>query len=264
MSAPGSRPRLVGVGVGPGDPDLITVQAVKVLQAADLVLLPTMDADAAGRAERTVRAHVDHDRLQRLSFALNERSDRARREAAWDAAGATVAAAFGDIARDMARDVDRDIPRRGEAVTVAFATIGDPNVYSTFSYLAATVRRLVPGVEVTTVPGITAMQHLAAAAGVPLVEGEETLTLYPVTAGLPGYREALRRSDTVVAYKGGRQLPHVVEVLREEGRLDAAVVGSAVGLPEQNVQPAAEVTTELPYLSTVLAPPGRRTRGGRL
>lgn len=241
------RKQLVGVGVGPGDPGLVTVKAVAVLQGADLVLLPTMDVGAVGRAERTVRAHVDHDRLQRLHFALNEREDRARREAAWDAAGETVATAFD-----------------GTADTIAFATIGDPNVYSTFSYLAATVRRLVPDLEVSTVPGITAMQELAATSGVPLVEGDETLTLYPLTAGLAGYREALRRSDTVVAYKCGRHLPRVVDVLRDEGRLAGAVVGADLGLPGQSVLPAADVDTELPYLSTVLAAPGARTRGGRL
>ncbi len=239
--------RLVGVGVGPGDPDLVTVKAVKVLRGADLVLVPTLDVGAAGRAERTVRAHIDHERLQRVPFALNERTDRARREAAWDAAGALVAAAF-----------------TAGATTVAFATIGDPNVYSSFSYLAATVRGLVPGVEVSTVPGITAMQQLAAATGVPLVEGEETLTLYPLTAGLQGYREALRRSDCVVAYKGGRHLPGVVEVLRERGRLDAAVVGTDLGLPGQSVVKASDVDADLPYLSTVLVPPASRTRGGRL
>ena len=257
--------RLIGVGVGPGDPDLITVKAVQVLNSADLVLLPTMDADTAGRAERTVRAHVSHERLQRLSFALNERTDRGRREAAWDAAGAAVVAAFHRVAVSGTAAAPGTAAVSGTAaVTVAFATIGDPNVYSTFSYLAATVRRLLPEVEVTTIPGITAMQHLAAAAGLPLVEGEETLTLYPLTAGLPGYREALRRSDTVVAYKGGRHLPDVVAVLREEGRLPAAVVGAGLGLPGQSVIAAAQVSTELPYLSTVLAPPGRRTRGGRL
>lgn len=240
-------PRLVGVGVGPGDPELVTVKAVKELRAADLVLVPTLDVGAAGRAERTVRTHLDHERLQRVPFALNERTDRARREAAWDAAGAQVVAAFARGAR-----------------TVAFATIGDPNVYSSFSYLAATVRALAPDVEVSTVPGITAMQQLAAATGVPLVEGEETLTLYPLTAGLDGYAEALRRSDCVVAYKGGRHLPGVVEVLREQGRLDSAMVGTDLGLPAESLLRAADAGAELAYLCTVLAPPASRTRGGRL
>jgi precorrin-2/cobalt-factor-2 C20-methyltransferase len=258
-----STHRLVGVGVGPGDPDLITVKAIRVLQSADLVLLPTMDLTQVGRAEATVRAHVDHDRLRRLLFALNEREDRLRREAAWDAAGQVVAEAFTGLATSASGSVPSGSVPSG-SVTVAFATIGDPNVYSTFSYLAATVRHLVPDVEVTTVPGITAMQHLAAESGVPLVEGEETLTLYPITAGLQGYREALRRSDTVVAYKGGRHLPEVVDVLREERRLHTAVVGSSLGLPDQRVLPASTVDAEMPYLSTVLAPPGARTRGGRL
>ncbi|HEX8497084.1 MAG TPA: precorrin-2 C(20)-methyltransferase, partial [Actinomycetales bacterium] len=150
----------------------------------------------------------------------------------------------------------------------AFATIGDPNVYSTFSYLAATARELVPGLEVSTVPGITAMQHLAAESGVPLVEGEETLTLYPMTAGLNGYREALRHSDTVVAYKGGRHLPHVLGALAEQGRLGSAVVGVDLGLPDQRVLAAdtldAAADPHLAYLSTVLSPPGDRSRGGRL
>ena len=258
-----STHRLVGVGVGPGDPDLITVKAIRVLQSADLVLLPTMDLTQVGRAEATVRAHVDHDRLRRLHFALNEREDRARREAAWDAAGQVVAEVFARLATGASDSVPSDSVPSG-SVTVAFATIGDPNVYSTFSYLAATVRLLVPDVQVSTVPGITAMQHLAAESGVPLVEGEETLTLYPLTAGLQGYREALRRSDTVVAYKGGRHLPQVVEVLREEQRLDAAVVGSALGLPEHLVLPASAIDAQMPYLSTVMATPGARTRGGRL
>jgi precorrin-2/cobalt-factor-2 C20-methyltransferase len=181
-------------------------------------------------------------------FALDERGGvTRRREAAWDAAAAAVLAAFDD-----------------GASVVAFATIGDPNVYSTFSYLAAGVRLRRPDVTVETVPGITAMQDLAARSGTVLCEGTESLALLPLTAGLDRLREALASFDTVVAYKGGRVMPDVLAAVRAAGRLDEAVYGAALGLPAQQIRPAAQLAGEAPYLSTLLVPPRRSDRGGRL
>jgi precorrin-2/cobalt-factor-2 C20-methyltransferase len=240
--------RLVGVGMGPGDPELVTVKGVRVLEAADLVVVPVMDPLEQGRAEATVRAHVTHDRLLRLVFALDDRGGpTAQRFAAWEAAADAVA--------------DHLSSHGG---TVAFATIGDPNVYSTFAYLADAVRERVPGVVVETVPGITAMQDLASRSGTVLCEGTESLALLPLTAGVPAFEEALAHFDTVVAYKGGRRMPAVLEVLRAQGRLDDAVFGAALGLPDEQVGPAAAVQGEAPYLSTVLVPARRGSRGSKL
>ncbi|GAA2460906.1 precorrin-2 C(20)-methyltransferase [Streptomyces glaucus] len=240
--------RLVGVGVGPGDPELVTVKGVNALRAAEVVVVPVMDTGERGRAEATVLHYVPGEKIVRVVFALNERSDRARREAAWDAAGKRVAAL---------------LERHG---SVAFATIGDPNVYSTFTYLAQTVAGLVPGVVVETVPGVTAMQDLAARSGAVLTEGTEPLTLVPVTAGSAVLREALAGPGTVVAYKFGRQAGEVAEALRETGRLADAVWGSALGLPEESIRPAADLDgAALPYLSTLIAPARREGgRGGKL
>jgi precorrin-2/cobalt-factor-2 C20-methyltransferase len=242
---------LVGVGVGPGDPELVTVKAVRVLREADVVLVPVMAPDEPGRAEATVRAHLGDDpRVRRVVFALDDRGGvTPRREAAWEAAAEAVVAAF-----------------RQSAETVAFATIGDPAVYSTFAYLAQTVRDRVSHVEIHTVPGITAMQDLAARAGVSLCEGEESLALFPMTAGLDRYRDLLRGVDTVVAYKGGRHLPEMLALLEAEGRLDGAVVGSGLGLAGERVVAGREVepAERAPYLTTVIAPPRRGERGGRL
>src|SRR5512142_474652 len=141
--------RLVGVGVGPGDPELVTVKAVRILREADTVVVPILaeedgSSDGAGRAETTVRAYVDEARITRVPLAMNDRGGlTGRREAAWEAAADAVLARFD-----------------AGAATVAFATIGDPGVYSTFTYLAATVLRRRPGTEVSTVPGIMAMQDL--------------------------------------------------------------------------------------------------------
>ncbi|MCU1678704.1 MAG: cobI [Frankiales bacterium] len=236
--------RLIGVGVGPGDPELVTVKGVRALQEADLVLVPVTDAGDVGRAEAVVVRYVDESRIRRVRFAIH--GEDARRTA-WDLAGAEVVAAF-----------------TSGAGSVAFATIGDPNVYSTFAYLAATVRGLLPSVIVETVPGITALQDLASRSGTPLVEGTESLVLLPFTAGADKLRSALAEHDTVVLYKGGRQYDEVRTLVSESGRLNEAVYGEHLGLADERISAAADVTPPTSYLATLIVAPVRAERGSKL
>lgn len=241
MSGP---PSLFGVGVGPGDPELVTVKAVRILQEADLVLVPVISADEQGRAEATVRAHVGPGRVRRVVFTLGGQEAPGQREAAWERAAQAVADGY-----------------QAGASMVAFATIGDPNVYSTFTYLAAKVRDLVPGVTVRTVPGITAMQDLAARSGIVLCEGAQTLALLPLTGGVSRFKQALDTFDTVVGYKYGQHLQEALSAVRAAGRLAGAVYGASLGLPGEDIRPADEVAGPAPYLSTLLIP-GRRDDSG--
>ena len=146
-------PRLVGVGVGPGDPELVTLKAARVLAEADVILVPQTDAASEGRAETIVRAvHPDAvARIVRLPFsmALGGRRSTARTDA-WASAGDTVMQAFA-----------------GGASLVVFATIGDPSVYSTFSYLAASVLERLPdvAVEVEAAEVIVRPRQIAAQSG---------------------------------------------------------------------------------------------------
>lgn len=242
MTAPGT---LVGVGVGPGDPEHLTLKAVRELRAADRVFVPATAASAGGpgRAETVLAGHVDPDRVTRLGFAMTDAADRDGR---WDAAGTAIA----EVVRDGG--------------TAAFATLGDPAVYSTFAYVAATVRALVPGVTVQTVPGITAMQDLAARTGAPLAEGADAIALVPWTAGPDRVRAALDAFETVVIYKGGRELPRVLDVIRDAGRADEAAIGTHLGLDGERIDHASASQGTAPYFSTVLVTPARASRGGRL
>ncbi|MDQ4033592.1 MAG: precorrin-2 C(20)-methyltransferase [Actinomycetota bacterium] len=245
-------PELVGIGVGPGDPDLLTVAAVREFTAAGRVFVPVLASDVAGRAEAVVRAHLTHDRLERLVFALNDdvTGSQRRRHQLWDAAATRVVHYL-----------------REHGGTAVFATLGDPSVYSTFGYLARTVRELLPGVRIRTIPGITAMQAAASAVGVTLVEGIESLTLVSLSRGLRTLDEALdaasRRNSTVVAYKGGSRLVQVREWVESAGALDRAWCAEHLGTPDERITRLRETDTAA-YLSTIVVLPPRNGRGAQL
>jgi precorrin-2/cobalt-factor-2 C20-methyltransferase len=231
---------VVGVGVGPGDAGLLTVRALDVLRSADRVFAPCTSVESVGRAEAVVREAAPDVRVERLVFVMEANGDA--RDGAIEAAAERVAACVG----------------AGERV--AFVTLGDPNVYSTFSAVADVVARLAPGVPVQTVPGIMAFQELASRTGTVLVDGHESLVLLPAHGGdVAAVADAAAVADrAVVIYKGGRHLPALAERLDTAGRLDDAVLGELLGLPGQRVAPLRTVADRpASYLATMIVPPRR-------
>lgn len=242
---------LVGVGVGPGDPDLVTVKALHKLREADVILVPSTErrSAAVGRAEEIVLSHLPEkaSAIERIPFSMAERRGIGeRRSSAWELSAAAAVAAF----------------ERGARIVV-FATVGDPSVFSTFSYLCSLVTSRV-SVATEVVPGITAMQAIAAQSRTPLVEGQEILSLVPWTVGPDALARVCESSDTVVVYKGGRELAQLRDVLASQDRLEQAIVGTDLGLTTQRIGPLGQADDSVPYFSTVLSAPKRDSTGGRL
>jgi precorrin-2/cobalt-factor-2 C20-methyltransferase len=231
--------KLTGVGVGPGDPDLLTARALRVLRDADRVIAPSVAVDAVGRAESVVRQAAPDVAVERLVFDMSgEHSYRQSAEAL--------------------------LPHLDAGEHVAFVTLGDPNIYSTFSSLAAEVRALRPDVTIETVPGIMAFQDLASRSGTVVLDGRQSLSLVTALDGPGAVADALRHPDrAVVVYKGGRHLPAIAKELADAGRLDGAVFGELLGLPGERVAPVAEAADRpATYLATVIVPPAPAPANG--
>jgi precorrin-2/cobalt-factor-2 C20-methyltransferase len=230
------RAALIGVGIGPGDPDLVTVRALRALRHADRVYAPVTSEQAVGRAETILREAAPDITVERLVFVMEP--DQEARAAAIDAAATRLA----------------DHLDAGESA--AFITLGDPNVYSTFSAVAAAVVRHRPGTVIETVPGIMAFQDLAARTGTVLVDDRQTLALLTGLDGLEPIDAALADPhQAVVIYKGGRRLPEIAARAARHGRGAGAVVGELLGLTGERTAPLDAEMPPASYLATVIIPP---------
>ncbi|AUX28416.1 MULTISPECIES: precorrin-2 C(20)-methyltransferase [Sorangium] len=210
--------KLYGVGVGPGAPDLLTLRAVRVLEGADVLALPRSSDFGASMAYRILEPVVgkqrDKERLL-LTFPMSKDPDRVR--------------PYVDAAVDKIGD------RLSRGLSVAFATEGDPSLFSTFVYVRREALRRFPGLEVEVVPGVTSVTAVPAVSGLALADGQERIAILPATYGVDDLTDVLRRFDTVVLMKIGSEMPKVTEALTRAGLLDRAVFVSKATMPEQRI-----------------------------
>lgn len=209
---------LYGVGVGPGAPDLLTLRAVNVLRTASVLALPKTSEWAASTAWKIAKHAVgDVPGQERLFLTFPMIRDPERLRPAWDRA-------FTEIGERLER-----------GLTVAFATEGDPSLYSTFIYLQRDALFRWPGIEIVVVPGVTSVTAVPAVTGVPLADGEERIAILPAGYGAHDLEQVLDAFDTTVLMKIGPEMPRIVRLLEEKGLLDRAVYVSRATMAEERI-----------------------------
>lgn len=233
---------LVGVGVGPGDPNLVTMAAVKTLTEADLIIAPTSQDSEPGRAETIVRKLLPDLNFVRLVFDMSKGDEGAesRRQSAREA-----------VAR-LANHIHRN------NILVAFITLGDPNAYSTFGLIARYARDLFPNVKISTIPGIMAFQAVLSDSPLELADENESLVVLSGLSPLSTIENEIARNDrAVVIYKGGNRVTQIKKLLQKYGRTTGTLVGKEVGLSSSNIARIDTIDHPLPYLTTIVIPPKR-------
>ena len=230
----GGRGVFYGIGVGPGDSELLTVKATRILGQVDLVAVPVSAEDTESLAKKIAAPYIRPGcPVLEVTFPMTR--EQAVLEEAWQEARSGIQ------------------QRLDSGQSVAFLTLGDPMLYSTYIYL---YRQFVEaGYRVQTVPGVSAFGAAASAAGVPLVSGSEKMAILPGEIFLASKPEAYETFETLVLFKVARTYDRLVELLAAAGRLKNSVLVISCGPPEEQVVADLQslVGKKIPYFSLIIA-----------
>lgn len=185
---------LFGIGVGPGDPELIPVKAVRILGSVDRVFTAASTKNDYSRAVEIARSYIpEHTVIETLGFPMCK--ERERMEEAWRHNAARIAEAV------------------ESGLSAAFLTLGDPLTYSTYGYILRHLQAGWPDIKVVTIPGITSYQAAAASTNQPLVEGEESLLIMSGVHGGERFARMGQKPDNVVFLKAYRNVDGICHAL---------------------------------------------------
>ena len=208
--------KLYGIGVGPGDPDLITIKAAKILNQVDIVFAAASTKNSHSLAVNIAREHIPESAtVIRLKFPMTRDKNKTRK--AW---------------KEHARTIISEL-ERGQ--NVAFLTLGDSMTYSTYGYILKNVMTMAPHLDVQTVPGITSYQAAAARLNTPLVEGEESLMIVSGVNGGNRLRELRAKPENIVFLKAYRNVTDIKAAIDESGKYPNCVGVRSCGHPNEEI-----------------------------
>jgi len=228
------------VGVGPGDPDLVTLRAAQLIRNADVILAPQAKSSKNSIALRAVAPLLKDQEIVVTQYPMERNNSKAR-------------AHWGRIADEVAQ-------RCLQGESVVQVTLGDPLIFATSSYLMEALIEKMPADRVQAVPGISAFQMVASCFTLPLTLQEDRLMIMSAT-DLDAVEEALDGCETLVLFKAAGDLPRLLDLLRQKNLLHCAKLVSAGGQGKHEVR-VADLSqweqVDLGYMTTMIIHIGQR------
>lgn len=211
---------LVCVGCGPGDPELLTVKAVKAIQDAEIIACPTAKEGKPSIALSVVESLIDKTRPEIVNLVFPMVKDKDTLESTWE-----------KNTKILAQKVL-------EGKKVVYLTVGDPYLYSTWIYLHRELQTKYPEIKISVIPGIVSMFTFASKVGISLAEGAETMAVIPSCYDLSRVKETAKNCDTMIFLKDGRYFDQVIKLLKEAGFSDDSIfaIGQDLGTPNEIVR----------------------------
>lgn len=226
---------LYGLGVGPGDPELITVKAFRVIQETPVIAYPKKRKGSKSYAQRIVDVYIQPDEKEMLGLIFPMTKDQAILDAEWR------------------KTIEIVYEKLQEGKDVAFVTEGDPLLYSTFIHMMILMQELHPEIEVKTVPGISSFNGSASRLGIALADGDDHVAIIPATDNYEIMRKAIEDHDAVVFIKVAKVIDLMIEVLRDLNLLDKASVVTKVTSEEEVIWSIDELEgADLEYLTLMV------------
>ena len=223
-----------GIGVGPGDPELLTVKAIKAIENVDVLIAPKTEKKEGSVALTVAKPYLKKDvEIVYQVFPMVKGFAENSTEA-WEANKQEILALL----------------QAGK--NVAFLTIGDPMFYSTYIYIYRLLEH--EDVEIKTIPGIPAFAAIGSQLGYPIVEGDDVLTVIPATASPEKVEKAMQAADNVVLMKVYKNFEEMADLLAKNNMAEQAVLVSRAGLDDEKIiyNVVAHKKDKLNYLSTIL------------
>jgi precorrin-2/cobalt-factor-2 C20-methyltransferase len=208
---------LYGIGVGPGDPELLTLKGYRLLQESPVIAYPKKNEDERSYALGIVERYVDQTEKTMLGLVFPMTRNRAVLEPKWQE---TVETVWGYLK---------------EGQDVAFVTEGDPMVFSTFIHLSRLLKDQYPQATVKSIPGVSSFHAAASQLHVPFADGDESVAVVPATKDLVKMKHVLELHDCVVFIKIAKVFDAILDLLTGMGIEKKAFVVTKVTAPDEMI-----------------------------